>query len=269
MRSGIMEVYMPHPTAILLCAGYGTRMGVLTAETPKPLLPVAGKPVLDYLLEHLLELDGLEQVHVVSNARYAEPFRAWARGWSERAELELTVHDDGSTDNDHRLGAIGDLRFVLRRIAAPGGALVAAGDNIYQFSLTPLWRAFRGQPPRSWVLGLEEADPEKLKHTGVLELGEDDRVLRLHEKPETPPSTWACPSLYCFQQPALTRVEEYLAAGHSHDEIGRFVAYLASREPLYAHKTQGERLHVGSPEALRTAEEILGQEAFARSAKGS
>ncbi len=247
---------MPHPIAILLCAGYGTRMGALTAETPKPLLPVAGKPVLDYLLEQLLELDGLEAVHVVSNAKYAAAFRSWADDLRDWRDLELTVHDDGSTGNADRLGAIGDLDIVLQRVGPTAGALVAAGDNIYRFSLEPLWRAFTGSD-WSWVLGLEETDREKLQRTGVLELGPDDRILRLHEKPAEPPSTWACPSLYCLRPQALARVESYLAEGRPADEIGRFAAYLTTREPLYAHKLSGERLHVGSPESYRRANKIL------------
>ena len=75
---------MPRHVAILLCAGYGTRMGPLTDETPKPLLPLAGRPILDYLLDRLLELDGLDAIHLASNAKYAAAFRAWAderRGW--------------------------------------------------------------------------------------------------------------------------------------------------------------------------------------------
>lgn len=249
---------MPHRIAILLCAGYGTRMGALTAETPKPLLPVAGKPVLDYLLEQILELGDIDRVHVVSNSRYIASFRAWAEGWREGIDsrVAVEVHDDGSTDNTDRLGAVGDLDFLLRRVEAPAGALVAAGDNIYRFSLRPLWQAFVGTG-RSYILGLEETDPEKLRRTGVLELGPENRVLRLHEKPEDPPSTWACPSLYCLQAPALARVASYLAAGHSRDEIGRFIAYLVSREPLYAFAASGERLHVGSPGSYRRAGEKL------------
>ena len=234
-------------------------MGALTDETPKPLLPIAGKPILDYLLEQLLELDGLDAIHVASNSKYLEPFRAWAEGWRKRIGPRgpaVEVHDDGSADNADRLGAVGDLDFVLRRLEAPAGALVAAGDNILRFSLRPLWRAFV-DTGRSYVLGLEEADREKLRRTGVLELGPEKRVLRLHEKPEDPPSTWACPSLYCLQAPALARVASYLAAGQSRDEIGRFIAELVSREPIYAFAASGERLHVGSPDAYRRADERL------------
>ncbi len=246
--------------AILLCAGYGTRMGALTKTTPKPLLPVGGKPMLDYLLDQLLELDGLRTIHVVSNARHIEAFQAWGevhkKVHRQLTGREIIVHNDGSTSNDDRLGAIGDLSFVTQRLDAPTGALVAAGDNIFRFSLRPLWRQFV-ESGNSCVLGLEEQNPEKLRRTGVLELAPDHRVLRLHEKPAEPPSTWACPSLYCLQPSALARLPSYMAATESHDEIGRFVAYLTSREPLYAHPVWGDRLHVGSPEAYRHADQVL------------
>ncbi len=254
-----------HHIAILLCAGYGTRMGALTATTPKPLLPVGGKPMLDYLLDQLLELDGLQTIHVVSNARYIEAFRTWGEDHNKNHRRltghEIIVHNDGSTSNDDRLGAIGDLDFAARGLSKTTRALVAAGDNIFRFSLQPLWRAFV-ESGHSVVLGLEERDPEKLKRTGVLELAADRRVLKLHEKPAQPPSTWACPSLYCFQPSALERLPGYLAGPRSQDEIGRFVAYLASREPLYAHQMSGDRLHVGSPEAYRRADQELSARNF-------
>ena len=250
---------MTRHIAILLCAGYGTRMGALTAETPKPLLPVAGKPILDYLVELLLELDGLDAIHLVSNSRYLEKFRRWADGWGRRIGPpgpRLVVHDDGSADNASRRGAVGDLDFLLRRVAPPAGALVAAGDNIYRFSLRPLWRTFVDSG-HSYVLGLEERDPGKLRRTGVLELTCENRVLRLHEKPEQPPSTWACPSLYCLQASALARVRGYLDAGHCHDEIGRLIGHLVSREPIFAFEAEGERFHVGSADSYRRTDKLL------------
>ncbi len=258
---------MAHHVAVLLCAGYGTRMGALAAGTPKPLLPVAGKPVLDYLVEQLLELGSLQvsppapqgalsAIHVVANARHAGQFTAWAEGWQPRLALE--VHDDGTRHNDERLGAVGDLAFLLARLGGlPAGALVAAGDNILRFPLAPLWSAFLADG-ESRVLALREEDPAKLRRTGVLELGPGGRVLRLHEKPADPPSHWACPSIYCLGAAALERVGPYLAAGRPRDEIGRFVADLVERQPVYAVETVGERLHVGSPEAWRQADEILG-----------
>ncbi|MEE8523574.1 MAG: nucleotidyltransferase family protein [Thermoanaerobaculia bacterium] len=258
---------MSHHIAVLLCAGYGTRMGPLTADVPKPLLPVAGKPVLDYLVEQLIGLPGLDAVHVVSNAHYIRPFRDWADGWQRRLPpgLSLEVHDDGTRNAAERLGAIGDLAFVLERVGTVDGALVASGDNILRFSLEPLWRAaIDGDASR--VLALHEPDAAKLRRTGVLELDEDHRVLRLHEKPDAPPSHWACPAVYWLSAAALARVGPYLDAGQPRDETGRFIAWLAEREAVFAVPTAGERLHVGSPEAYRRADEILSSETVIKAA---
>lgn len=259
-----MDSTTTRPAAILLCAGYGTRMGSLTATHPKPLLEVAGRPVLDYLLDQILELSGLGTVHVVSNRRYLTAFRDWAEGWRRRIPtLALEVHDDGSQSSEDRLGAIGDLRFVLERDPCPGGALVAAGDNIFRFSLVPLWSAFLGDG-HSRLLALHEPELAKLQRTGVLELGDGGRVLRLHEKPLEPPSSWACPSLYGLSGQALREVAPYLSAGGSSDEIGRYVGHLVNLQPVFAVESRGERLHVGSPESLRAADHLLRRETAER-----
>lgn len=285
-----------HPSrshvAILLCAGYGTRMGELTHRTPKPLLEVAGRPQLDYLLDQVRELEGIDEVHVVSNSHYHDAFARWAEN---HEGVRLRVHDDGTTSNEDRLGAIGDLGFVLGRIGSAAvdsagvdssaelaGALVCAGDNILRFRLAPFWRGFlaRGE---TTVLALHEPDRQRLKRTGVLEIEQTCgpcrkgaprtaprtaelppspalRVKRLHEKPENPPSTWACPSFYALDAPSLARVPAYLEEGHPADEIGRLVADLAPRRPVWAHPTQGQRLHVGRPDELERADALLRSE---------
>ena len=254
---------MSRSIAILLCAGYGTRLGELTRTTPKPLLELADRPMLDYLLDQLLDLDGLDAVEVVTNHHYASAFEAWASDVRPRVEAAgktLGVHDDGTLDAASRLGAVGDLAFVLERLAdSPESALVAAGDNILRFSLQPFWSAFRDRGA-STVLALEETDPARLRKTGVLELGDEDRVVGLHEKPEVPPSTWACPSIYALDAGALARVRPYLDEGRPNDEIGRLTADLVGRRPVWAVRTQGSRLHVGDPASLTHADATLRRE---------
>lgn len=240
--------------AIFLCAGYGTRMREL-GEKPKPLIEVGGRPMLDYLLEAVAGLAGIEEVHVATNSRFAAAFTSWAASrW--RPELPIRVHDDGSSTPETRLGAVGDLDFVLERAGIPeGGALVSAGDNIFLFELTPFWRDFRDRGACR-VLALEERDPSTLRRTGVLELA-GERVLRLHEKPAEPPSCWACPSIYALTPEALALAPAFLAAGHGRDEIGRFIAWLAEQGEVAATEANGDRLHVGSPEELAQAEAVL------------
>ena len=88
---------------VLLCAGYATRMYPLTKDFPKPLLSVAGKPVIDYFMDQLLVLDELETIHVVTNHRYFSHFNTWQKDWIHRhssSPFEIVIHNDGSTKND-------------------------------------------------------------------------------------------------------------------------------------------------------------------------
>lgn len=231
-------------------------MGSLTAETPKPLLRVAGRALIDPLIDQVDDLPGVEAIHIVTNRRHAAAFDGWARGRRGRLGAELVLHDDGSLSNEHRLGAIGDLAFVLRRLGAPpAGALVAAGDNILRFSLKAFWRRFR-ETQRTWILALEEKNRIRLGRSGVLVLA-GDRVVELVEKPVEPPSTWSSPACYALSGPALAGVTGYLEGGGSRDEIGRFIGHLARTQEVYAFKLRGERLHVGHPPELERANSLL------------
>jgi glucose-1-phosphate thymidylyltransferase len=132
--------------AVVLAAGYATRLRPLTDSVAKPLLPLAGRPMVDYLAEKIDEVKDVEALHVVTNSRFAPDFVSWAGARSGR--LRVRVHDDGTSSNTDRLGAIGDLRFVIERAALVGeDLLVVAGDNLFDFSLddyVAFWRSREG-----------------------------------------------------------------------------------------------------------------------------
>ncbi|MDQ7054768.1 MAG: nucleotidyltransferase family protein [candidate division KSB1 bacterium] len=245
--------------AILLCAGFATRMYPLTRDFPKPLLPVAGRPVLDYLLDQLLNLPGLLEIALVTNARFYGHFEAWLGEREPRlrqAGMDMRLFNDGATANDNRLGAVGDLAFVLERLSDVQPTLVAAGDNIFRFSLQSAWERFRREK-QNVILALPEDDPAKLRKTAVLELAENDRVLKLHEKPEQPTSHWMAPALYLLQPEALRLVPHYLQQSDAGDAPGYFIAYLVKKQPVYAMRVFGSRLDIGSPESYRHANVLL------------
>ncbi len=82
-------------------------------------------------------------------------------------------------------------------------------------------------------------------------------MLRLWEKPAEPPSQWACPPLYVFRPGALERLREFIVAEHDTDSPGHFVAWLASQEPVFAHRMRGARLDLGDLAGYRAAEAWL------------
>src|SRR6266542_1879740 len=99
---------------IILAAGYATRLYPLTLTCPKPLLPVAGKPMIDYVLDNLASIGGIDRVILVTNAKFAAHFQRWADAYrAPKGKFDFTIVNDGSTDESNKLGAIGDLHLVI------------------------------------------------------------------------------------------------------------------------------------------------------------
>jgi glucose-1-phosphate thymidylyltransferase len=245
--------------AVLLCAGFATRLFPLTRDIPKPLLPVAGRPVIDYLMDQIIGLPGIESIHIVTNARFYKHFTWWHQKWQAclaPRDITLTVYNDGATANENRLGACSDLQLVFRQTGRTGAYLVSAGDNIYFFRIADLWRHFlRGH--RHCIVALAENDLERLKDTGVPVFGKNNRVLGVLEKPDTPPPGWFCPPLYFLRSSARKVLEDFLGADGPVDAPGHFIDYLCRREPVAAIKLNEKRLDIGNLESYRRADKIL------------
>ncbi len=247
--------------AVLLCAGFATRMYPLTRNFPKPLLQVAGRPVLDYLMEQIVSLQSISTVHLVSNGRFYDHFCSWRDAHFEHGTygtVDIKICNDGCLDNQTRLGAAGDLGLALKMIGTPDKILVSGGDNIYQFAMAPLWRDFlRGDEHR--VLALAADADENLKKTGVLEFGPDDRVMRLHEKPQKPPSRWTCPPLYFFQPSVWAELDDFLKTSADHDAPGHFIDFLCINSRVKGFRLEERRLDIGSLESWQQADRLLRQ----------
>src|SRR5437899_3338430 len=126
---------------VILAAGYATRLYPLTLTQPKPLLPVAGKPMIQYVLDNLAPIGGLDRIYVVTNSKFATHFQKWADGYRAAGSgLEFTIVNDGSTDDSNKLGAIGDLHLVLSREKVDDDLVVVAGDNLFSQSLSDYGR---------------------------------------------------------------------------------------------------------------------------------
>jgi len=245
--------------AILLCAGFGTRLGALARETAKPLLPVAGKPIVEYLVEQFAATGRVTDLWVVSNHRFAPQFDAWRDGLARRQpDLRIEIVDDGATSNDNRLGAVRDLAFALEQRARLGPTLVSAGDNLFDFDVAGMLDDHTVQP-RNLVLAYREAYREKLRRTGVAECDTSGRIVGFAEKPAEPAAEWACPAFYILQPNALALIPDFLGQQPKADAPGAFIAWLVERQPVFAHEMHGRRLSIGDPESYRAAEAWIGQ----------
>ena len=237
--------------AIILAAGYATRLRPLTDTIAKPLLPVGGRRMLDWILDRIDDVNDVDEIHVVTNARYAPSFEAW------RTSDRVTIHDDGTTTNEDRLGAIGDIRFVIERGRIDDDLLVVAGDNLFDFNLGDFVDFWRSKGEASAVALYDVGDLELVKQLGVVDLDADDRVTRFVEKPEHPTSTLAATASYLYHRNHLPLIERYLAEGNSPDQPGRLVAWLHDRVPVYGYRFEGEWFDIGDKEQLLVADNRL------------
>lgn len=240
--------------ALILAAGYAVRLHPLTIDTPKPLLPVAGRPLLDYMLDELRAIPDVGRVVVVTNHRFATHFDEWARGTTAASPWPIDVIDDGTTSNDDRLGAIGDLGRVLDEIPElfDDPLFVLAGDNLVDFRLADLVATFRGYGGDASVVALVRSDDvPTLRRSGVVTIAADGRVTGFVEKPSDPPSDLVCPAFYVYARDAVARVPEYLASGEPPDAPGNLVAWMHPRLPVYGHVFAEPRYDIGTVENYR------------------
>jgi glucose-1-phosphate thymidylyltransferase len=235
---------------VVLAAGYATRLYPLTLDRPKPLLDVAGRPMLEHVLERLRSVS-FDPIYVVTNSKFAPRFEEWARGRDG-----ITVVDDGTTSDETKRGAIGDLALVLERERVDDDVVVVAGDNLFSEDLGGFaeYATSRNAP----VLAVYDVgDLEEIKKYGAVEVDDDNRVVSFVEKPPDPKTTLAALALYFYPRAALPLVRKYVDEGNNPDQPGRLIEWMHTRTPVYAWRAPGLWLDIGSHETLAEADRIF------------
>lgn len=243
--------------ALILGAGYATRLYPLTKNRPKPLLPVGDVPILERICRQLEGLSGLEKIHVVTNHTFAGAYDAWLKEFQQRRTPppSLTIHDDGSSTPEARLGAIGDLQFVIERAGIQDDLLVVAGDNLIDGGFDRFVSFGR---EKGAAVGLKDfQDPQKVRLYGVVEVNDESRVVGFEEKPAAPRSTLVGVGLYYFPRATLPLVARYLSQGHSKDAPGYYLQWLHRETPLYGFVLDGDWYDIGDLDSYHRADERM------------
>ena len=244
---------------IILAAGYATRLYPLTLNQPKPLLPVAGKPMMEHVVDNIATIRAIDQAYIVTNAKFATHFENWARTYT-RPDLHFsfTTVNDGSTDDSNKLGAIGDLHLVLTKFEVNDDVIVIGGDNLFSNDLGGFGDYC--QKKNAPVTGVYDVgDLEQIKKYNAIEIDENDRIVFFEEKPKLPRSTLTGIALYYYPRATLPLIHQYIAEGNNPDQPGRLVQWLYPRVPFYAWKVPGLWYDVGSIETLEEANRVFGE----------
>ena len=218
--------------AIIPAAGYATRLYPLTQFQPKHLLPIVGRPVLSYVIEKIEAIPEIDEIIIVTNNKYYKYFLLGMQGYKGR--LPIKVINDGTTSNENRLGAIGDIKFVLDKEGIGDDILIIAGDNIFDFDLVKMHKFFLTIPePKALVSLYDVKSIDEAKKYGVVKTNGDGKITSFVEKPEKPTSTLASTAIYFYSKRVLPLIGKYLKEGNSPDAPGHFLQWLHKVRPVY------------------------------------
>jgi glucose-1-phosphate thymidylyltransferase len=223
----------------------------------KPLLEVAGKPMIDWVLDNLAPIPDLERVYVVTNQKFVKDFRTWADEYRKKhPNFAIEIIDDGSTDDSDKLGAIGDICLVVtRHDLAKDDLIVVAGDNLFSEPLGDFARAAKNS--EAMLATYDVDDLEAMKKYASITTDAGGVITQFEEKPPKPQNTMAGIALYYFSREIVPLFTTYIAAGNNPDQPGRFVQWLYQRKPVKTFQIKGTWFDIGSKETLEEANQIF------------
>lgn len=238
--------------AIILAAGYATRLYPLTKDFPKPLLPIGSKPIIEYILKSLRRIPNLKTIWVVTNHTFLKHFQRWRQSLSGHSHVALI--DDGTQTPQKRLGAIRDIDFVIQREKIKEDLLVVGGDNLFEFDLRNF--AVQGQSHKPYpTIGVYDIGSRKAaRRFGVITLNSRGRVSRFVEKPMLPHSSLVAMCLYYFPKQSIAWIRRYLDSGENADAPGHYLSWLTREEAIYGYLFESEWVDIGDLKAYREAQ---------------
>jgi glucose-1-phosphate thymidylyltransferase len=196
---------------VILAGGSGTRLHPLTRITNKHLLPIYDRPMVNYAIEALVGCDVRELMVVTGGTHAGEFLRLLGNGHEWGIDRLSYAYQE-------RAGGIAEALGLAERFAGGEPIVVMLADNVFERSIRHAVENFERQETGARILLSREDDPEHLRHLGVPEL-EDDRVVRIQEKPETPPSEFAVTGIYFYDPSVFEIIPQLEPSGRGELEI--------------------------------------------------
>jgi glucose-1-phosphate thymidylyltransferase len=197
---------------VILAGGSGTRLHPLTRITNKHLLPIYDRPLVTYSIEALVQA-GVTEIMLVTGGTHAGEFLRLLGNGHEYGIDRL------SYAYQERAGGIAEALGLAERFAGGDRIVVMLADNVLERSLKPAVEHFAAQERGARILLSHVEEPEHLRHLGVPELDGDGAVVRIVEKPESPPSSYCVTGIYFYDADVFEVIPTLQPSGRGELEI--------------------------------------------------
>jgi len=242
---------------LILAAGYATRLYPLTKEYPKPLLEVSGRPIIDYIVDKLNCVDAVDEIIVVTNSKFISRFRGWKK--KVKSPKAITLVDDQTKSNADRLGAIGDINFVIDKKHIKEDTLVIGGDNLFNGSLKEFLK-FATDKKSAVTLGLYKLSRLKdASRYGVAKLNKENKVVYFKEKPANPESKLVAMCLYYLPGKRLGLIKDFIKVRKVADATGNYIGWIKDKIDTYGFIFSGSWYDIGDYKFLNAAQKEGGK----------
>jgi len=229
--------------ALILAAGYATRLYPLTKEFPKPLLKVRGRPMINYIADKVSGIADVDEIIVVTNSKFCKDFLSWAKSF--KCGKKIRIVDDLTKNLSDRRGAVGDMKFALDKVKIKDDLLVVGGDNLITDGLNKFINfARKAAGPSVGVYDIKHK--REAANYGVVKLDRFKRIADFKEKPKKPASTLVAMCLYYFPRESLGLLKEYIQENKGKlDATGFYIDWLRNRVPVYGFVFRGTWYDIG------------------------
>jgi glucose-1-phosphate thymidylyltransferase len=239
---------------LILTAGYATRLYPLTIDTPKPLLPVGGKAMIDRIIEKTADAARADAIYVVTNGKFFDKFKDWAKG--SKYAAKITVVNDNTYTNETRLGAIKDMSLAIDQQKIDDDLLIVAGDNLFDFDLGGFLKFGREHTDGVLVALYDIKSVEAAKKYGVVSIDANGKVTDFEEKPEKPKSTLISTGIYYLPRGKVSSIKAYITnQAKRSDQPGYYVSWMSKNDRVYGLAFREDWYDIGDIDSYRKADE--------------
>ena len=237
---------------IILAGGYGTRLYPLTLDTPKALLPIGRRVLLDFIIDKVRPFN--TKVYVVTNNKFYSKIGEWAENVQG---VNIEVVNDNTNSPEERLGAIGDIKFILDKKGIEEDVLILGSDNIFDWELEGFVK-FSSDKNAFCMGAYDIKDLNLAKRFGTVKIDSSSRIVDMREKPESPESSLIAACIYYFPKSRMFLLDKYMQGNLDRDASGKFIEWVYKKESAFGYVFSGVWLDIGHKDSLEEANSKFG-----------